>query len=325
MESIPGRVSVIMATYNRSNVLKLAIETVRWQTLADWELIVVGDACTDDTAQVVAAFDDPRIRFINRASNFGEQSGPNNDGMRLARGEFIAMLNHDDLWWPRHLELGVQELRETGADLVFARIYQVGPHGQSNLQPPRPVKAYSPRLLVPASAWIFRKTLFERIGEWRPAETLYNVPSQDWIFRAHKSGAKLTARLMPTVIFIGSLIRDGSYKDLRQVEQQRFFGILKDRPDFEPPGMIAGRPESAGRYLGRRLGKILFKPRNWASLLRSIGFALARYFLFPIQWIALRFGVHPFAVSRFLRYGRKGGFVRWLRRRRGLTAQPLRS
>jgi len=56
-------VSVITATYNRSNVLALAIESVRWQNLCDWELLVIGDAWTDDTEQVVASFADPRIHY----------------------------------------------------------------------------------------------------------------------------------------------------------------------------------------------------------------------------------------------------------------------
>jgi glycosyltransferase involved in cell wall biosynthesis len=67
------RISVVTATYNRSNVLRYAIESVRAQGFQDWELIVVGDACTDDTSEVVAAFADPRIRFVNRAENAGEQ------------------------------------------------------------------------------------------------------------------------------------------------------------------------------------------------------------------------------------------------------------
>lgn len=59
-------ISVITATYNRSNALALAIRTVLWQTCPDWELIVVGDHCTDDTEDVVRGFPDPRIRFVLR-------------------------------------------------------------------------------------------------------------------------------------------------------------------------------------------------------------------------------------------------------------------
>jgi glycosyltransferase involved in cell wall biosynthesis len=79
-------VSVIMATYNRSNVLCYAIESVLWQTFKEWELWIVGDACTDDTATVVASFKDKRIHFVNLPVNTGEQSGPNNEGVKRSTG-----------------------------------------------------------------------------------------------------------------------------------------------------------------------------------------------------------------------------------------------
>src|ERR1043166_5723000 len=87
--SVP-RVSVIIATYNRSAVLRHAIASVRAQTFGDFELLVVGDGCTDDSAAAVAGFADPRIRWFNRAANSGHQSAPNNEGLRQARGELIA-------------------------------------------------------------------------------------------------------------------------------------------------------------------------------------------------------------------------------------------
>jgi glycosyltransferase involved in cell wall biosynthesis len=112
-------VSVIMAAYNRSNVLRYAIESVRRQTRADWELLVVDDAGTDDTADVVAAFQDARISFTSLPGNVGEQSGPNNEGLRRARGRYIAFLNQDDLWLPHHLDTLIGEIEASGADLVF--------------------------------------------------------------------------------------------------------------------------------------------------------------------------------------------------------------
>ena len=62
-------VSIVVATYNRSNVLALALRTVLWQTVTDWELLVIGDACTDDSAAVVGAAGDSRVRWINLPVN----------------------------------------------------------------------------------------------------------------------------------------------------------------------------------------------------------------------------------------------------------------
>src|SRR5438105_2863275 len=118
-------ISVITATYNRSNVLALAIKSVLWQTLSDWELWVVGDACTDDTERVVASFDNPRIHFLNLQRNVGQQSGPNNLGFHQSAGRFIAYLNHDDLWLPDHLEAALDGINNTNADMVYTLMDEV--------------------------------------------------------------------------------------------------------------------------------------------------------------------------------------------------------
>src|SRR3954470_10399390 len=114
-------ISVVIATYNRSRALGHAIESVFRQTFTDWELIVVGDACTDDTAEVVARYAsaDPRVRFVNLERNWGEQSAPNNVGRALARALLIAYLSHDDIWLPHHLKACSEALAVTGADLVL--------------------------------------------------------------------------------------------------------------------------------------------------------------------------------------------------------------
>ena len=64
---------------------------------------MVGDACTDDSEEVVRSFADPRVRWENLEENSGSQSGPNNRGLALARGELIAYQGHDDVWHPYHL------------------------------------------------------------------------------------------------------------------------------------------------------------------------------------------------------------------------------
>lgn len=129
----PPLVSVITATYNRSHVLRYAIASLIRSGFSGWEQIVIGDACTDDTGEVVAAFNDPRICFINLSENTGEQSGPNNEGCRLARGRYIAFLNHDDLWFPGHLQTLIEWIERENADLVYARGISVLSEGDRRL------------------------------------------------------------------------------------------------------------------------------------------------------------------------------------------------
>ena len=109
-------VSVVIPTYNHAQYLGPALESLRAQTCADWEAVVVNNFSQDNTAEVVAAFNDPRIRLENFRNN-GIIAASRNHGWRLARGALIAFLDSDDLWYPRKLELCLARLA-AGCDLV---------------------------------------------------------------------------------------------------------------------------------------------------------------------------------------------------------------
>jgi glycosyltransferase involved in cell wall biosynthesis len=94
--------SIVMAVYNRSRHIVPTIKSVLQQSFADFELIMVGDCCTDDTAEVVKPFLSERVIWRNKA-RAGNQFAPNNAGIEMARGRYIAYLGHDDLWAPGHL------------------------------------------------------------------------------------------------------------------------------------------------------------------------------------------------------------------------------
>ena len=101
--------SIVLATYNRGRHIEPTIASVLRQTFDDFELIVVGDGCADDTEQAVTSFRSERISWRNLETNGGSQSFPNNAGIRSARGRWIAYIGHDDIWAPDHLAC----LRET--------------------------------------------------------------------------------------------------------------------------------------------------------------------------------------------------------------------
>src|SRR5918911_4537877 len=126
MRTSPPRVTVIIPTYNWSSVLPYSIGSVLRQTFSDFEVLVVGDGCTDDSESVVKAVNDKRVRWINLPVNTGHQSGPNNEGLRQARGEIIAYLGHDDLWLPHHLSCLVAAIA-AGADLAFGITERIVP------------------------------------------------------------------------------------------------------------------------------------------------------------------------------------------------------
>lgn len=102
------RVSVIIPAYNAAATIERTIESVRRQTLQDFEIVVIDDGSTDDTAMRVRAIGDPRIEVHSHPR--GGLPTARNRGIAVARGEYLAFLDADDLWACRKLESHVDIL-----------------------------------------------------------------------------------------------------------------------------------------------------------------------------------------------------------------------
>ncbi len=298
-------VSIVIAAYNRSNVLALTLRTVLWQTVTDWEVLVIGDACTDDTETVVASFGDPRIRFINLKENFGEQSGPNNFGAQQARGKFLVWLNHDDFWLPDHLSLALAELDATKADLVFTLCERITAESPGVIFNATAAGNYDPAHFAAASCWVLRRELFLEISSWRPAKEIFMIPSGEWLFRAWRAGKQL--RLCPhlTVVAIASDKTAGSYA---RREMNEHVALLE-------------RLRAPDTFRSIELTRQLTVPNAEALKTQPLGALLKELIKRPIRrlWIAL--GIHPGSIHYALRTRKKGGAIDVLRKRRGLPVK----
>jgi glycosyltransferase involved in cell wall biosynthesis len=307
-------ISVITATYNRSNVLQYSIESLIRCAFAEWELLVVGDACTDDTEQVVASFDDRRIRFVNLPRNFGEQSGPNNEGFKLARGQYIAYLNHDDLYFPDHLSTSLRHMEQTGADLVFSATAAAARRSREELARNElrfsllgvgPAERYEPYIFAPASSWVLRRDLIETMGPWRPAVDCIIESSQDFLFRAWRAGKKLYFTRRITVLAVQSGARKEVYLNRESFENEYYAGRMRENLNFREEILLRVAMDLAGRAavpkvhfsFARGLRKLLYRPALW-------------------------FGLHPRATKALLKGRGKGATIHSLRRLRGLDPLP---
>ena len=112
------KVSIIMPTYNRAGYIHETIESIRRQTYANWELIIVDDGSEDDTEQVVSCFNDERINFL-KAGRVGINGKIKNIGLKEATGDLFAFIDSDDLWPDTKLEKQVRALEEF-ADAGFS-------------------------------------------------------------------------------------------------------------------------------------------------------------------------------------------------------------
>lgn len=95
--------SVITPTFNRQAMLLRAIRSVQAQTFPDYEHLIIDDASTDQTAELVASIDDPRIRYV-RLDRWQGANAARNLGMDLARAEWLTFLDSDDEYLPHRLE-----------------------------------------------------------------------------------------------------------------------------------------------------------------------------------------------------------------------------
>jgi glycosyltransferase involved in cell wall biosynthesis len=291
MQRAAPKVTIILPTFNWSEVLPFSIASALDQGFSDFELIVVGDGCTDDSAEVVASMEDSRVHWVNLPTNGGHQSGPNNEGLRRARGELIAYLGHDDLWLPHHLDCLLAAL-DSGADMAFGLARMVPP--DPALQRAALAEHYRPGMWIAPTATVHRRALTERLGGWRDYRDLAVDPETELWSRFHAAGARVEPVKRLTAVKFPAAARRGVYRERPSHEQAEWLARIRREPGFEvvelaraasemataarePPfraliGQVLRRSvRGVGRRLGRRdaepkPGEAVARRRSWKGL-----------------------------------------------------------
>lgn len=221
--------SVIMATWGRGRHILPSIQSVLGQDFRDLELIVVGDACTDETQAVVAGIADPRLRWINLDSRCGSQSGPNNAGIAAARGAFIAYLGHDDIWETDHLAR-LRALYQSAAPPDFAvsgAIFHL-PNGIAGDQVTGIFAegADISRQFFPPSSFSHHRAVIDRIGPWRMPLELRAPVDEELLLRATGAGLRFLSTGQVTVHKFAAGHRYLSYVEPESDEQAAMLARL---------------------------------------------------------------------------------------------------
>lgn len=261
------RCSVILPTYNRAKTLPRAVASVLAQDEPDFELIIVDDASTDQTAAWLPTLDDPRIRVARSERNQGP-SAARNTGIELARAPAIAFLDSDDAYCSRRLSLPLAVLdREPDVVCTLSSSRKEDKHGQGRAAPLPEVK-----LAAPAFAWAMLADLVgvestsitmrtehaKKAGGFDPA--LRRTEDREFLIRLAGLGA---LRVLPDVLFEKSWSADGLSNE--------WAGAGRDLIPY-----FCARPEYLGAY--RKLGhyfatKILvmhIRHRDVASFIAEI-------------------------------------------------------
>ncbi|MEO0999379.1 MAG: glycosyltransferase family A protein, partial [Pseudomonadota bacterium] len=164
--------SVLLPTHNRADLLRLSIGSVLEQSEESFEILVVADGCTDNTADVVNSFGDPRIRLFDlpKAPNFGYAN--RNVALKEARGELVAFMADDNIMFPDHLHRMAQTFTRPAVQWAYSRPLWVRDDGllvpffvnlRGDLANWRFMNEWNP---IPATNIVHRLSAYADVGYW---------------------------------------------------------------------------------------------------------------------------------------------------------------
>ncbi|MDD5097241.1 MAG: glycosyltransferase [Candidatus Omnitrophica bacterium] len=190
------KVSVIIPVFNGERFIKESLESAINQSYKNLEIIVVDDGSTDGTAKVIATMADNRIKYLH-TQNRGVSTA-RNYGIKNSDGEYIALLDYDDLWLSGKIEEQVKQAEKyPDAGLFYCRFYiidgQGGIIGESNAQSSKDILKdllLIGNIIGPPSSTLIRKKTFDEIGVF-DTELSTSADWDLWIRITYKSNAVL--------------------------------------------------------------------------------------------------------------------------------------
>jgi len=256
------RVTVITATYNWAPVLPYSLGSILDQTFTDFELLVIGDGCTDESGDVVDALGDRRVHWHNLPKHAGHQSAANNEGIRRAKGDIIAYLGHDDLWLPHHLAVLLEALGD-GARIAHSTVFTLPGSGRP-YRSPTARWAYRPGEWIPPTSLVHSREVAELVGGWRsPSDTGLLDPEADLLrLMTAVAGAPRWVRRL-TCVKLTAAGGPGVYRDRPSHEQAYWLRCIRENDDLEATLLAATRRPTFQEILGGVRRRLRVATRSW--------------------------------------------------------------
>jgi len=172
------KVSIMVLTYNRSNLLKETIDSILNQTFKDFEIIIVDNYSIDDTEEVVKSYDDNRIKYFKN-KNYGLLAVNRNFAIKQSSGEYIALCDDDDLWLPQKLEKQIEEFeKDEKIGIVFTNGYSFDDHGNEIKEGKSSSRYYSFEDLIMGNiitccSVMFKKSVINDVGIFDESKEIF--------------------------------------------------------------------------------------------------------------------------------------------------------
>jgi len=286
MSHVQPRVSVIIPVYNRVHFVAATIHSVLDQTFQDFELIAVDDGSTDGSRQLLESFGE-RVRILEHPGRVNRgQSAALNLGLQHARGKYVGLLDSDDLWLPRKLELQSKYLdAHPDVGLVYGnglaidadgnKLYDIYPQGHAEHSDPSRV-LLDCYFLVPNNSLVRRK-VFDRVGGFD--ESLRAAQDHDMAIRI----AEVTRlAYMDVSVFCYRRHPDSISRKRADVRWRNGFSILsKAGARYPYPRSVLRRRRAVLHF---RLGQCCLEARAPLNALKHMA---AAFMLDPVRSLAV--------------------------------------
>ena len=257
---MPSSVSVIIPAYNAGQRIARTIRTALNQTLPVLEIVVVDDGSTDDTVAVVSRFGDP-VRIVSKPN--GGPASARNLGASMARGDWLAMLDADDWWFPRKNEL---QLADCGSDDIGLS------HCRLNHRVERPPRELTfqglwDRNWISNSSVLIRRSVFEALGGFVEEPRLISVEDYNLWLRVAAAGWRVVACPHILVHYTQGI---GISSNAERLMRASLYNVddLEKRLALQPEMAAAKRRQIRAEF--RRMALLGAEDNSARSLLRQI-------------------------------------------------------